>query len=45
MKFICKIILGMSVIFRDESNELSFTIIGYSDAAVIILYLYGQKHY
>ena len=29
MKFICKIFLHMVVIFRDESYELSFTMIGY----------------
>ena len=37
MKSICKIFLGMSVNFRDESNELSFIMIGYSDATVTAL--------
>ena len=35
MKFICEIFSWMSVIFRDESNKSSSTIIGYSDATVI----------
>ena len=34
MKSICKTFLGMGVNFRDESNELSFIMIGYSDATV-----------
>ena len=34
MKFICETFLWMIVIFRDESNESSFIIIGYSDATV-----------
>ena len=34
MKSIYKIFLGMCVNFRDESNELSFIMIGYSDATV-----------
>ena len=34
MKSICKILLGMDVTFRDESNEQSFNTIGYSDATV-----------
>jgi len=34
MKSICKKFSGMGVIFRDESNQSSFTIIGYSDATV-----------
>ena len=34
MKSICKIFLGMCVNFRDESNEPSFIMIGYSDATV-----------
>ena len=34
MKFICEIFSRMSVIFRDESNETSLTIIGYSDTTV-----------
>ena len=34
MKFICKIFSGMSVTFRDESNEPSSIMIGYSDATV-----------
>ena len=34
MKSICKTFLGMSVNFRDESNEPSFIMIGYSDATV-----------
>ena len=37
MKSICKTFLGMSVNFRDESNELSFIMIGYSDATVTAL--------
>ena len=37
MKSICKIFLGMCVNFRDESNEPSFIIIGYSDATVTVL--------
>ena len=37
MKSICKIFLGMGVNFRDESNELSFIIIGYIDATVTVL--------
>ena len=37
MKSICKIFSGMSVNFRDESNEPSFIIIGYSDATVTVL--------
>ena len=37
MKSICKKILGMSVNFRDESNEPSFIIIVYSDATVTVL--------
>ena len=36
MKSICKIILEMVVSFRDESNELSSIIIGYSDATVTV---------
>ena len=35
MKFICEIFSRMGVIFRDESNESSSTIIGYIDATVI----------
>ena len=34
MKSICKTFLGMGVIFRDESNESSSIMIGYSDATV-----------
>ena len=34
MKFICEIFLRIGVIFRDESNEPSSIIIGYSDATV-----------
>ena len=34
MKFICEIFTRMSVTFRDESNELSSTMIGYSDATI-----------
>ena len=34
MKFICETFSRMSVIFRDESNESSSTMIGYSDATV-----------
>ena len=37
MKSICKTFLGMSVNFRDESNEPSFIIIGYSDVTVTAL--------
>ena len=37
MKFICKIFSEMSVTFRDESNEPSFIMIGYSDATVTTL--------
>ena len=39
MKFICEIFLRMGVIFRDESNEPSSTMIGYSDATVTTLNL------
>ena len=35
MKFICETFSWMDVIFRDESNEPSSTMIGYSDATVI----------
>ena len=34
MKSICKILLEMTVNFRDESNEPSFIKIDYSDATV-----------
>ena len=34
MKFICEIFLQMGVTFRDESNEPSSIMIGYSDATV-----------
>ena len=34
MKFICEIFSRMDVTFRDESNELSSTMIGYIDATV-----------
>ena len=37
MKSICKTFSGMSVNFRDESNEPSFIIIGYNDATVTVL--------
>ena len=37
MKSICKIFSGMSVNFRDESNEPNFIMIGYSDATVTTL--------
>ena len=37
MKSICKTFLGMSVNFRDESNEPSLIMIGYSDATVTVL--------
>ena len=37
MKSICKTFLRMSVNFRDESNEPSFIMIGYSDATVTAL--------
>ena len=37
MKYIFKTFLGMSVNFRDESNETSFIMIGYSDATVTVL--------
>ena len=35
--FIYKNFSGMSVNFRDESNEPSFIIIGYNDATVTVL--------
>ena len=35
MKFIGEIFSRMSIILRDESNELSSITIGYSDATVI----------
>ena len=34
MKFICETFTRMSVIFRDESNEASSIMIGYSDATI-----------
>ena len=34
MKFICEIFSRMGVTFRDESNETSLIMIGYSDAIV-----------
>ena len=34
MKFICEIFSRMGIIFRDESNETSLTLIGYSDTTV-----------
>ena len=37
MKSICKTFSGISVIFRDESNDSSFIMIGYSDATVTVL--------
>ena len=37
MKYICKTFLGIGVNFRDESNEPSFFMIGYSDATVTAL--------
>ena len=37
MKSICKTFLEMSVTFRDESNDSSFIMIGYSDATVTAL--------
>ena len=37
MKFICKFFLKMGVNFRDESNEPSFIMIGYSDATMTAL--------
>jgi len=37
MKFIFKIFLGMSVIFRDEFNDSSSVLISYSDATVTAL--------
>ena len=37
MKSICKTFLEMGVNFRDESNEPSFIMIGYSDATVTAL--------
>ena len=37
MKSICKIFSGMGVTFRDESNEPSFIMIGYSGATVAAL--------
>ena len=38
MKSICKTFLGVGVNFRDESNETSFIMIGYSDATVTVLH-------
>ena len=37
MKSICKTFSVMSVTFRDESNDSSFIMIGYSDATVNML--------
>ena len=37
MNSICKTFSGMGVTFRDESNEPSFIMIGYSDATVTAL--------
>ena len=37
MKFIGKTFLRMGVTFRDESNEPSFIMIGYSDGTVTAL--------
>jgi len=37
MKSICKTFSGMSVTFRDESNDSSFIMIGYGDATVTAL--------
>ena len=37
MKSICKIFSAIGVTFRDESNEPSFIMIGYSDATVTAL--------
>ena len=37
MKSICKTFSEMSVIFRDETNDSSFIMIGYSDATVTVL--------
>ena len=37
MKSICKTFLKIGVNFRDESNEPSFIMIGYSDATVTVL--------
>ena len=37
MKSICKIFSGIGVIFRDESNDSSSIMIGYSDATMIAL--------
>ena len=37
MKSICKTFSGMGVTFRDESNEPSFIMIGYSDDTVTAL--------
>ena len=34
MKFICEIFSWIGVIFQDESNEPSSTMIGYNDAIV-----------
>ena len=36
MKFICEFFSRMGVIFRDESNESSSTVINYSDATVTV---------
>ena len=37
MKSICKTFSGMSVTFRDESNDSSSVLISYSDATVTAL--------
>ena len=37
MKFICETFSQMDVTFQNESNAPSFTMIGYSDATVIVL--------
>ena len=36
MKFICETFSRIGVIFREESNESSSTMIGYSDATVTV---------
>ena len=44
MKSICKTFLEMGVNFRDESNEPSSTMIGYSDATVTTKTLLATAH-
>ena len=37
IKFICEIVLEMSITFHDESNDGNYLMIDYSDATVTIL--------